>query len=265
VKAGRPQPARPAPEEDFQHPAGTEELWSESWYFDAVSADGTLGVYARIGRLPNQEIAIYTAAVVRPGKPAILIVDQAAPLPTDERQTIVTETFRSQQECVVPMEEFRVTLEGVGEAHADHSAPLRDEGGAPIEVAFDLTWTTDGIPYAWRNTPRYELPCHVTGTVRIGTTILAFDGPGQRDHSCGPRDWWAFDWMWSAFHLDDRTRIHAVALSHVPGLLVGYVQRGDEIAELSAGSSTRTVAATGLATSATINIDDTGLAPMPFS
>ena len=54
---------RPEPADEGPHTPGTEDLWSESWYFDGVSDDGTLGVYTRLGRLPNQDVAIITAHV----------------------------------------------------------------------------------------------------------------------------------------------------------------------------------------------------------
>ena len=65
------------------------------------------------------------------------------------------------------------------------------------------------MPYPWRLATRYEIPCRVSGTVRIGDEELELSGPGQRDHSWGARDWWASDWMWSALHLDDGTHTHA--------------------------------------------------------
>src|SRR5262249_55048460 len=78
---GRPAPLRPAAEDEARHEPGSEASWNESWYFDAVSDDESVGVYVRIGRLPNQGIALYTAAIVGPGRPAVLVVDAAAPLP----------------------------------------------------------------------------------------------------------------------------------------------------------------------------------------
>ena len=105
---------------------------------------------------------------------------------------------------------------------------------------------TDGIPYAWRQTTRYEIPCRVTGRVRVGGEEIAFSGPGQRDHSWGSRDWWAFDWMWSALHLDDGTRAHAVAIPQLPGFGVGYLQKGDRIAEITSVEATETITDDGL-------------------
>ena len=50
-------------------------------------------------------------------------------------------------------------------------------------------------------------------------------GQGQRDHSWGVRDWWAFGWCWAAARLDDGTRVH-VADIRIPGrpLAFGYLQ-----------------------------------------
>src|ERR687886_276727 len=78
---------RPAADDEGQHPPGEEELWNESWYFDAVA-----------------------------------------------------------------------------EAHDDQSGPLRGESGRPLPVGFDAVWETDGVPYAYRMTTRYEIPCQVAGT-----------------------------------------------------------------------------------------------------
>jgi hypothetical protein len=101
-----------------------------------------------------------------------------------------------------------------------------------VEVELELVWETDGVPYAWRASTRYEIPCRVRGVVRIGQETIELEGPGQRDHSWGSRDWWAFDWMWSAMHLEDGTHTHAVALPEMPGFGVGYVQRAGELKEI---------------------------------
>ena len=45
-----PLPAlRPEPADEGRHEPGPEALWNESWYFDAVSDDGELGLYVRLG------------------------------------------------------------------------------------------------------------------------------------------------------------------------------------------------------------------------
>ena len=60
---------RPQPDDERQHASGAEQLWSESWYFDAVSADGALGAYVRVGSYPNLGVCWYTACMCGPGRP----------------------------------------------------------------------------------------------------------------------------------------------------------------------------------------------------
>lgn len=257
-----PRPAlRPNPADEAAHPPGPELLWNESWYFDAVSDDGSLGLYIRLGRLPNQDSCFYAVSICGPDRPSVLVALEAAPLPAadDPAQRIDLPFLRAEQHCVERLQRFRLTVDGTAQAHLDPAAPLRAEAGVPVAIGLDLTWDTDGIPYLWRMTPRYEIPCRVTGTVRIGDEHIAFSGPGQRDHSWAVRDWWAFEWMWSALHLDDGTRVHAFAMPSRPTIGVGYVQSDGELVELTRVGSTRTVAADGLISDVRLELHPTGL------
>jgi hypothetical protein len=245
---GAPEPLRPEPGDEGRHDPGPEALWNESWYFDGVADDGSVGVYVRLGRLPNQGVALYTACVCGPGRPSVMLVDPAAPLPAadDDAQVISTDALHAEQRCDDPLRTFTIKLRGTAQAHDDEAAPLRGDFGEPIEIELDLTWETDGIPYAWRQSTRYEIPCRVTGSVRVGTDALVFSGPGQRDHSWGSRDWWAVDWMWSGLHLADGTHVHAVGVPQMPGYGVGYMQRDGSIGEISAVTATETILESGL-------------------
>ncbi|MEA2169139.1 MAG: hypothetical protein QOF76_2439 [Solirubrobacteraceae bacterium] len=251
--AGRPAPLRPAAADEGRHEPGPEPLWNESWYFDAVSDAADLGVYVRLGRLPNQGVALYTACVTGPDRPSIMLVGEV-PLPdaADDTQAIDVEGLRAAQVCETPLQRWRVTCAGTGAAHADGSAPLRAEPGEPVEVGFELTWETAGVPFQWRQSTRYEIPCRVTGTVTVGDEQIAFGGPGQRDHSWGSRDWWAMDWMWSGLHFSDGTHTHAVGLPNLPGVGVGYVQRDGVLTEIESCHASEEVADNGLITRARI-------------
>ena len=252
--AGANASLRPEPADEGTHEPGPEPLWNESWYFDAISDDGELGFYHRIGRLPNTDACLLTTCIVRPGEPAIMLVDASAPLPPadDEAQAVTAEAAKASHRCVQPLQRFRVEVDGTAAAYADHSAPLRKEVGEPVEIAVDLTWETDGVPYQWRLATRYEIPCRVRGTVRCGEESFELSGPGQRDHSWGARDWWAGDWMWSALHLDDGTHTHAVSVPTYPDFGVGYIQRDGQLTELASVSSTEQIAPNGLITTARI-------------
>ncbi|CAN5694673.1 hypothetical protein BH09ACT8_BH09ACT8_32720 [soil metagenome] len=255
----RAQPAlRPQPADEGRHDPKPGLLWNESWYFDAVDDSETLGVYIRLGLLPNQGCCFYAASIVRPGLPTLMIVDERAPLAPNgiTAEAVSTETLHATQECIAPLTDYNVTLAATAQAYADHSAPLRGEVGEPVAVELELRWHTDGIPYAWSATTRYEIPCRVTGVIRIGDRQHTFGGPGQRDHSWGIRDWWAHDWMWSAFHLNDGTRVHVVMVPEIPGMVVGYVQQGDSLSELSSGTCTQTIGTDGLIRTAQIALPD---------
>ena len=250
-----PLPAlRPDPQDEGCHEPGAEALWNESWYFDAVSEQHDVGVYVRLGRLPNQDVCLYTACVCGPGRPSVMLVDPAAPLPASDRarQLIERQGLHADQVCEQPLERFAVRLEGIAQAYSHPAAALRGEPGEPIELALDLVWRTSGIPYAWRQATRYEIPCDVSGSLRVGEEEIVFAGPGQRDHSWGARDWWAVDWMWSALHLEDGTHTHAVGVPQMPGYGVGYVQRDGELLEIQSVTASEEIGPDGLISTASI-------------
>jgi hypothetical protein len=173
------------------------------------------------------------------------------------------------------LQTYRVEVRGRGQAHVDPSALLRGEPGTPVEIAIDLTWATDGTPYQYRLTTRYEIPCTVSGTVTVdGSRYHIESVPGQRDHSWGVRDWWSMDWMWSALHLDDGTHVHglSVRIPQTPALGVGYLQGPDRtVTELHTVNARDTFGANGLPISMaldiqpgelTANVDVRGHAPL---
>ncbi|MBI5105426.1 MAG: phosphotransferase [Solirubrobacterales bacterium] len=224
--AGRPPALRPDPADEGRHAPGPEELWNESWYFDAVTEDGALGVWARLGLYPNLGVSWVHAFVCRPGRPTAGLIEFAAPLPAGDAVAVDDGGVRARLDCEAALERFRVVVEGTAEAFADDAAPLRAERGTPTPLALDLTWETRGDPYAYRVATRYEIPCLVRGTVRVGDEELELRAVGQRDHSWGTRDWWSAEWVWSAAHLTDGTRLHGVEfrLPGTPAIGLGYAQ-----------------------------------------
>lgn len=252
-------PLRVDPADEGRHDPGTEQVWNESWYFDAVSDDGTLGVYVRVGLVPNLARTVYTAYVVGADRRSVAVLDYAAPLPR-EGLAIQTGRFRSELVCEEPLRSFGVQLSGEGHAFADPAAALRGEAGDPVDVALDLRWETDGAPYQYRITTRYELPCRVSGTIRIGEELLTLQGPGQRDHSWGPRDWWAMDWTWVSAHLDDGSHLQAIELRfpRLPSMGFGYEQHGDALTEIEAVSVDYAIGGDRLAGPTAIEIAPTG-------
>jgi len=266
--SGRPAALRPEPEDEGSHPAGPEELWNESWYFDVVSEDGSIGLYTRLGLYPNMGVSWLTAFLCAPGRPTIAVVDFAAELPTGEELSVRGDALLVEHLCESALERFRVRLNATGEAHADASALLRGEPGEPTELAFDLVWETLGEPYSYRVATRYEIPCRIRGTVEIHGETIEVNGVGQRDHSWGPRDWWSAEWMWSAGHLQDGTRLHGVEfrIPGAPPLGVGYLQPPEGgVLELDVVSASEQVAENGLITAAEIHYGELAVSVQPLA
>lgn len=266
--SGRPPALRPEPSDEGRHPAGPEELWNESWYFDAVSEDGSLGVYTRLGLYPNLGVAWLTTFVCGPGRPTAALIDFEVPLPAGEQLGVAAPGVSAEHRCESPLQRFRVRVGGSGRMHADAAAFLRGEPGEPVDLDLDLVWETDGEPYAYRVTTRYEIPCNVSGTVTVGSETLELRGPGQRDHSWGTRDWWSAEWMWSAGRLADGTRVHGVEfrIPGAPPIGAGYVQPpAGGVEELDALKASEEVAADGLISSAAISYGELALEVRPLA
>jgi hypothetical protein len=218
------------PTDEARHTPDPDDLWNESYYCDFVHADGSLGGWLRLGLYPNRGVAWWTAWVVRPGHAGVCAVDYHAPVPPGDglvTTTSATDDANSRIEIELrrPLEEFRLAADTGARTVAPGSPPYDETSGTPTRLGVDLTWTTDGSPYHYVATTRYEIPCLVTGTVTIDGATHTIDGQGQRDHSWGVRDWWAFGWCWCSLRLDDGTRIHLSDI-RIPNLPVffGYVQ-----------------------------------------
>ena len=256
------EPLRPSQDDESAHKATDEPLWSESWYADFADAASGFGGWVRIGLIPNQQTAWLHALLCGPELPTVAVVDFEVPLPADPwaLQTGAVDFTHSVGD---PLHTYRIGLHGRGQSFPDPAALLRGEQGAPVDVAIDLVWSTDGTPYKYRLTTRYEIPCTVSGTVTVDGRRYSIDSvPGQRDHSWGVRDWWGMDWIWSALHLDDGTHVHAVEIRipGVPPVGIGYIQdRGGTVTELQTITARQTFDADGLPATATLAVDPGGI------
>jgi hypothetical protein len=252
-----PEPLRPSEEDELAHTATDEPLWSESWYSDFVDAAQGLGGWFRIGLIANQQTAWVQALLCGPDRPTVAIAVEV-PLPADP-WAVHTDGLELGHAASAPLQAYRVDLRGQGQSYSDPSALLRGEAGTPVELTMNLVWATDGTPYTYRVTTRYEIPCTVSGTVSVDGESYRLDSvAGQRDHSWGVRDWWGMDWVWSALHLDDGTHVHGVniRIPGVPAFSVGYVQDdAGSLVELSAVNTREAFDAKGLPTDATLSLD----------
>lgn len=268
------------PDDEARHTPDGEDLWNESYYCDFVRTDGSMGGWLRLGLYPNRQIAWWTTWIVFPDRPGICSADYRAPVPPDD--SLVSETgsagsggsSSNEQRIEIdvrrPLEEFRLTASApahiIDPPELVYEHELGEQSGTPTHLDIDLTWTTDGVPYHYDLTTRYEIPCLVNGTVAVDGEVFTVDGQGQRDHSWGVRDWWAFGWCWCSLRLDDGTRIHLADIRMNIGIPVffGYIQRPGEVHAATALTVTEDLGPHGFPTKGRIEIS-VGPGPEPGS
>ncbi|OCB32237.1 phosphotransferase [Mycobacterium malmoense] len=255
--AQTPEPLRPTEEDEHAHAPTAEPLWSESWYADFADVAQGLGGWFRLGLIANERKAWVHALLCGPGRPTVA-VDAQVPLPADPWE-VRGDSFELGHCAPTPLRAYRVDLRARAQAYSDPSALLRGEPGTPVELTMNLVWATDGAPYKYRVTTRYEIPCTVSGTVTVDDATYRLESvPGQRDHSWGVRDWWSMDWMWSALHLDDGTHLHGVniRIPGAPAFSIGYSQdAGAAVTELQTVESRESFGTNGLPETASLTLN----------
>ena len=256
-----PNPHAVDPTDEGRHVPSDDPLWNESHYLDFVAHDGSLSGYARIGLYPNLGVTWWTTTVVGPGRP--LVASFTYDLPVAAAPGLAVDAAGHAFDGVVqgPLDRFQLTASVPAVLHDDPADVYRGAPGSATSLDLDLTWTTDGVPYHYDVTTRYEIPCLVGGSVTVGGEQVAIEGQGQRDHSWGVRDWWAFTWCWFAGRLDDGTRVHGADI-RIPGSRIpfGYVQHPDGVVVTVTGLEvTEVLGPEGLPTSARAVMDPGGL------
>ena len=197
------------PTDEGLHAPEPEQLWNESWYFDFTTEDGNLGGYVRLGLYPALGVSWFWADLVGEGRPLVTVVDHDVPLPRTAELELRTDGLWTSLTCEEPLVHWTVGLEAFGVALDDPADAYGACRGERTALGFDLEWETVGGTYGYPGVSRYEVPCKVSGEVLVGRETIAFDGWGERDHSWGNRDWWAYPWTWTAGRLDDGTMWHA--------------------------------------------------------
>ena len=243
--------------DEARHAATDDELWNESYYMDFVADDGSIGGYVRLGYYPNLGTTWWTTAVVRPDGPSILSMAFDLAAAAGGEPAAAGPSARVSIGVPAPLHALSVSARAGATALEDPSGVYRGEHGRPVELGIDLTWATDGTPYHYLVTTRYEIPCLVEGELRLNGEVVAVRGQGQRDHSWGVRDWWSFGWCWLACRLEDGTRIHATDVrSHGPRPALGYLQPpGGPVTPLTALSVSEVLGPEGLPDRAEVALD----------
>ncbi|KXJ88663.1 phosphotransferase enzyme family protein [Microdochium bolleyi] len=246
-------PLRPTAEDEQQHEPGPEKDWNESWYFDFVGKEQGVAGWVRLGLVPNREGNWYQATVTREGEPTVMVSDFMAPRP--DKLHVKTAKIEATHELLEPLKKFRLTLRASGHHHAQK--PFFDASEAETTLGLDLRFDTAGVPYRYRITTRYEIPCLVSGTITLQDSTISLDRvPGQRDHSFGVRDWWSMDWVWASFHMENGLHYHAtdLRLPDVPRIGMGYSQRDATATEIEQLECDEIKDTSGLVTAMTMTI-----------
>ena len=170
------------PDDEARHTPDGEDLWNESYYCDFVRSDGSLGGWLRLGLYPNRQVAWWTTWIVWPDRPGICSADYRAPVPPGDG--LVSEASigpdntadqRIEIDVALPLESFR--LAASAPAHIiDRPEDVYTSGeqiGPAERLDLDLTWTTDGVPYHYDLTTRYEIPCLVYDHGRVPDELFA--------------------------------------------------------------------------------------------
>jgi hypothetical protein len=208
-------------DEGTHEPDAGDRLWNESWYLDWTARDGSLGGYVRLGSYPGLDAFWLWACVVGEGRPLVMALDHT--LPAAPGPSIAANGVRADYVVEDPFEAVRVTMSAPARVVGDPAAD--PASGSPVTLGCDLVWETAGGVYPYPGVSRYEVPARVAGTVTVGDEVILVNGPGERDHSWGHRDWWAFGWVWTSGRLDDGTAFHATrvrveGLDYAPGFVV---------------------------------------------
>jgi hypothetical protein len=173
------------------HRPGTDRLWGESWYFDFAAVDGSAGGFVRVGDYPNLGRRWCWAYVTAGRRAAGCAIDR----PLASRRDAPWQTMDPS---------LRLLVEPVDDGW--HISAGGDRFG------MDLTWRDQGPGYIYPRGSRLEQPGWASGGVSIDGRPRPLNGPGQRDHSWGIRDWWRLGWTWCAGWLCDGTRFQATLL-----------------------------------------------------
>lgn len=205
---------------EFFHAPGDGEFWSESHYLDVVGDD--VAAHARIGFYPNRDTANVFAYLLD-GLDADATVyrlrDDAVALDHVHGLTVDAPDLRFEMVPERVGRDWRVAFGGRA-ARCTGAEAVVASAGEPVEVDVELTTRARHEPFRYsRGTDwpggetedRYEVATRVEGAARIGVgdgdpdRTFELNGPGERDHSWGRRDWTDGEWLWISGAFDDGT------------------------------------------------------------
>src|SRR4029077_13013111 len=108
--------------------------------------------------------AWWTTWIVGPERTGVCSVNYTVPVPAGTGLVATDADTRIELDLVNPLKAFRIAARAPAEALEWPEDVYAGTPGTPTNLEVDLTWTTDGTPYHYELTTRYEIPCQVTGT-----------------------------------------------------------------------------------------------------
>jgi hypothetical protein len=191
--------------DEFRHTPGPHPLWTEAWYFDAVAADFSWAMYARLALCPNLAQAWWWSVIVRDDEPMLLVRDQHLDLPRGLE--VRGDGLWADLTCHDAMQRWQVNFEGFAVALDDPRDAFGHERGDRVPVEWEFDWDASAPPYAIEG--GYGQRCVVDGDI---------DEPvaGYREHTWGVLDYWSREWV----VCDGMNAEDAVIVPHLEGGLL---------------------------------------------
>src|SRR5438445_3576999 len=196
------------PADESNHPAGSEQHFNESVYFNLFDPGAELGAWLRIGNRPNEGYAEVTVCVYLPdgrvaftfSRPAIHDNDgfDAGGMRCEVLQPFKQLRLSYSGELALlddplAMKDPRAAFAAAPQRHADIDLAYRGLspmwGGEPELEEGDTPF--EGMEFARGH---FEQHVGARGRITVGDESWEVDGYGLRDHSWGPRWWQAPLW-----------------------------------------------------------------------
>jgi hypothetical protein len=184
-----------APADERPHRSGPDADWEESWHFDFVAHDGSLGGFVRLALRPGEGTAWYWAYLAGPRRSVVVVRDHELDPPPGRTLEVRGPGLWAQLICETPLDHWSAGLEASGVALDDPADGLRGELGQPIALGLDLEWEATGEPAP--DDSGYGQPASVHGEILLGARRLDFEGSGWWAHRWGAAPWQDDGWWWA--------------------------------------------------------------------
>ncbi len=172
------------------HPAGQEEFWQESWYFNWASGDGRSFGLSRIGYRFHQKQIDGLVLTLRDGKPEYIYPAVNRPFSGSVGGIQAQNGLRAAgltYRMIEPFRKWKLELRGRDEMDLEWTA---------FTPVFDYHADGADLPPNVAG-HHFEQAGRVTGWTRFKGRERQVNGTGERDKSWGVRDWAKVEgWNW---------------------------------------------------------------------